>query len=65
MRYYVEYDLRDVNDEWSVPYSPWADPQCAMVFLKEIDGKEYWTLEEIETMGWDAFVRETGGQTWS
>ena len=24
-----------------------------------------YTAEEVYTMGWDAFVRETGGQTWS
>ena len=36
-RYYVEYDLIDMLDMH-------ATPKCAAVSLKEIDGKEYWTL---------------------
>ena len=36
-RYYVEYSLVDA-------YFTWLEPRCAMVSVKEIDGKEYWTL---------------------
>lgn len=36
-RYYVEYDLYDF-------YSEEPEPRCALMALKYIDGKEYWTL---------------------
>ena len=36
-RYYVEYNLDTV-------FWPGSTPKCATVSLKEIDGKEYWTL---------------------
>ena len=38
MRYYVEYDLD------SAYWMGGSTPKCAMVSLKEIDGREYWTL---------------------
>ena len=40
-QYYVEYDLYNYGQ---------AEPRCAVMALKEIDGREYWTIYECRKL---------------